>query len=270
MSYEDEPQELLEILSTFGKDVLFVCSSESWQELSSYIRITDSVRIKQLAPIQQKSQQFNIDDEFLRFTREEQATAYLTTRYGHLLEGTIEEFSKDVIHLRAREESVIVFRNGLLEFTTDITYEGIVKSWRPDDLSGSIECEMILLGRVQEIEVKSEFLDQNVLSRKLLSDMKVNFNLKIIWKNGHLHYEAHNVKPITTNQLYQGKIKSFKRREGSGFIDLKNYPEEIYMNKSQVSSKDRYLLRVDQVVEFNIVETTEGKSSVAINIQVVN
>ena len=281
MSYEDEPQESPDIRSIFEKDALFVCSSESWQELSSYIRITDSVRIKQLEPIQQQSQQLNIDDEFLRVTRKEQATAYLTTRYGHLLAGTIENFSKDVIHLQAREESVIVFRNGLLEFTTDITYEGIVKSWRPSDFFGSIECEKILLGRVQEIdvnsllggvqeiEVKYEFLDQNVLSRRLLSDIKVDFNLKIIWINGLLHYEAHNVKPVSTWRLHQGKIKSYNPREGFGFIKTDNYFEDIYMHKSQVSLENRHLLWVDQVVEFNIAETIEGKSSVAINVRVV-
>lgn len=282
MTYEDEPQELPEIRSIFETDALFVCSPESWQELSSYIRIIDSVRIKQLEPIQQNSQQLNIDDDFLRVTRTEQATAYFTTRYGHLLEGTIEDFYKDVIHLQVREEPVIVFRNGLLEFTTDITYEGIVNSWRPSDVFGSIECEKILLGRVKEnevksllrvvreIEVKSEFLDQSVLSRKLLSDMKVDFNLKITWINGLLHYEAHNVKPISTGQYHKGMIKSYNPREGFGSIKTKNYIGEIYMHKSQVSPENRHLLWIDQIVEFNIVETIEGTNSVAINIKVVN
>ena len=269
MTYEDEPQELPKIPSTVEKDVLFACSAESWQELSSYIRITDSARIKQLEPIQQKSQQLNIDDEFLRVTREEQATAYLTTRYGHLLEGTIEEFSKDVIHLQVREESVIVFRDGLLEFTTDITYEGVVKSWRPDDLFGSIECKTILPKRSQEITVKSEFLDQDILSRKLLSDVKVNFNIKIIWKNEHLHYEADNVKPVTIGRLHRGKIESFGPREGYGFIKPDNYSAKIYLNRTQVSPEERHLLWIDQIVEFYIAETIEGRNPVAISVRVV-
>ena len=282
MSYKDEPEKLPEIHSIFEKDALFVCSSESWQELSSDIKITDSVRIKQFEPIKLQSEQLNIDDEFLKLAREEQATVYLTTRYGHLLEGTIEEFSKDVIHLQAREESVIVFRNGLLEFTTDITYKGIVKSWKPDDLFGAIECEEILLGRgqeieiesllgeVQEIEVKSEFLDQSVLSRKLLSDMKVDFNLKINWINGLLHYEAHNVKPVSTWQLQQGIIKSYNPREGFGSIKTSNSTEEIYMHTSLVSLGNRHLLWLNQQVEFNIAETIEGRGSFAINVKAVN
>ena len=268
-SYEEEPQESTEIPTTFGTDILFVCSSESWQELYAYVKSINNVRIKQLSPIQSQSKQLNIDDNFLKFAREEQATAYLTTRYGHLLEGTIEEFSKDVIHLQVREESVIVFRNGLLEFTTDISYEGIVKNWRPDDLFGSIECETTLPKGLQEIEVKSEFLDQYILSRKLLSHIKVNFNLKIIRKNGLLHYEAHNVKPITTGRLHRGKIKSFRPEKGSGFLELDDYKEAIYINKSQVLPEDRNLLKEGQQVEFNIAETIEGQSSVAINVKVV-
>ncbi len=283
MSYEDEPQELPEINSIYNKDALFVCSPESWQELSSYIRITDSVRIKQLEPIPQQFEQLNIDDdEFLRVTHKEQATTYLTTRYGHLLEGTIEDFSKDVIHLQVREEPVIVFRNGLLEFTTDLTYKGIVKSWLPPDLFGSIECEKILLGRdqeikvkpllgeVQEIEVKSEFLDQSVLSRKLLSDMKVDFNLKINWINGLQHYEAHNVKPVSTWQLHQGIIKSYNPKEKFGSIETNNPTGEIYMHTSLVSPENRHLLWLNQQVEFNIAETIEGRGSFAINVRVVN
>ena len=269
MFYEEEPQEGQEIPTTSKKDILFVCSSESWKELYPHIKIIDNVRTKQLAPIQQQSEQLNINDTFLKFAREEQVTVYLTTRYGHLLEGTIEEFSQDVIQLQISEELIIVFRSGLLEFTTDILYEGIVKSWRPDDLFGFIECEKNLPRKLQDIEVKSDFLDPSILSRKLLSDLQVNFNLKIIWKNGNLHYEAHNVKPITTGRIHRGKIKSFRPEKGSGFLELDDYQERIYINKSQVLPQERSLLKEGQQVEFNIAKTVNRQSSVAINVKMI-
>ena len=266
MSYE-EPRELLEI-NTLDKNTLFVCSLKSWQELEPSIEIVDDVRRKQLKPPQQ-SEQLNIKDEFLKSAREKKADVSLVTRSGHLLEGTIEDIYKDAICMEIREHRVIVFKTGLLEFATDILYEGFVKDWRQDDLFGSIKCESTS-DILQEIKVKSEFIDQSILSQKLLPNVKVTFNLNIVQENGKSHFQARDVEPITTSDLHQGRIKWFEPTKGSGFITPNNYrEEEIYINKSQVLPKDLHLLLENQLVEFNIAETTEGHSSVAINVKVV-
>ena len=254
---------------TLDDNNLFICSLDAWRDLASFIEIVDDVRRKQLKPLQRRSVQLKIENEFLKSAREEQAIVSLVTRSGHLLEGMIEDIYEDAICMEIREHRVIVLKTGLLEFTTDILYEGVVKDWRPDSLFGSIECESLSRLLPQEIEVRSEFLDESILSRKLLPDMKVNFNLNIVEKNGNLHFQALDVEPIITGKLLQGEIKFFQQREGSGFITANDYQEEIYINKSQVAPEDRSWLKEGQQVEFNIVETIEGRSSVAINVKVV-
>ena len=251
----------------FDDDSLFVCSSDAWHNyLSPFIEIVDDVRRKQLKPPQQQAEQLHIEDKLLKSAREAQAIVSLGTRDGHLLQGRIEDIYEDVICMEIREHRVIVFRTGLLEFATDILYEGIVENWRPDDLFGSIKCQSFP-DRI--IEVKSDFIDQSIVSRKLLPNMKVVFNLNIVQGNGRSHFQALEVEPITTNRLHEGTIKSFKQEKGSGIITLDDRTEEIYVNKCQVPPEDRSWLQEDQRVEFNIAETVEGKNSAAINVNVI-
>ena len=266
MSYE-ESRESSEI-NTLDKSTLFVCSSKSWQELDSSIKIVDHVRRKQLR-LQQQSEQLNIKNEFFKFAREKKAAVSLVTRSGHLLEGMIKDIYKDVICMEIKEHLVIVFKTGLLEFEFTAKCYGVVKDWGPNDLYGSIEYESLSRVLPQEIEVKSEFLDESILSGKLLPNVKVNFDLNIVQKNGHLQFQAHNVKPITTGRFHRGKIKSFRPEKGSGFLEPDDHKEDIYINKSQVPSEDRNLLKVGQQVEFNIAETIKGQN-VAINVTILN
>ena len=266
VSYGDSKE--LPAINTLDRNILFMCSSKAWPELDPYIEIVDDVQKKHLKPLQQRSKQLNITNEFLSSVRKEQAIASLVTRYGHLLEGTIGKIYEDVVCIEVRENPVIVSRTGLLEFATDILYEGVVENWGPDNLFGSIKCQFIPYMPVQNIEVKSEFLDQSIVSRKLPPDVKVTFNLNIIQKNGNLHFQARDVEPIIIGKLHQGKIKFFQQREGSGFITPNDYQEEIYINRSQVPPEDRSWLKEGQQVEFNIAETIEDRRSVAINVAV--
>ena len=122
-----------------------------------------------------------------------------------------------------------------------------------------------MLGR--DIEVKSQFIDRRIDSGKLQPDLKVKFNLKIIEKEGGAHFQANNVVPLTTWQLHQGKVKWFNPERGSGFLVTSDSLTEIYVHKSQLRLKDINSLKNGQPVEFNIAETVEGQSSVAINVR---
>ena len=252
----------------FDDDSLFVCSSDAWQVLVSFIETVDDIRRKQFKPQRRSEKVINIENEFLKSAHEEQATVTLVTRYGHLLEGRIEDIYEDAICMEIREHQVIVFRTGLLQFATDILYEGVVEDWGPDDLFGSIKFQSIPYMPVQNIEVKSEFLDQSIVSRKLLPNVKVTFNLNIVQENGDSHFQALDVEPITTGKLHGGTInKIFRQERGSGIIRSNDSTEEIYLNKSQVPPEDRPLLTEGRQVEFNIAETVEGNSA-AVNVRV--
>ena len=248
----------------FDDDSLFVCSLDAWRNLQPFIKTVNDARRKQL---QQRVEQLHIEDKLLKSAREEQAIVSLVTRDGHLLEGTIEDTYDDVICMEIREHRVIVFRTGLLEFATDTLYEGVVEDWEPDDFFGFIKCQSV----PDRIEVKSEdFLDhQSIVSRKLLPNVKVIFNLNIVQENERLRFQALEVEPIRIGDLHRGTIKSFKQEEGSGIIMLNDCKEEIYVNKSQVPPEDLFWLKKGQKVEFNIVETVEGENSAAINVKVV-
>ena len=112
---------------TFDDNSLFVCSLDAWRDLHSFIKTVDDVRRKQLKPLQQRSEQLHIESDLLKSAREEQAIVSLVTRDGHLLEGTIEDTYDDVICMEIREHTVIVSRTGLIQFETDILYEGVVE-----------------------------------------------------------------------------------------------------------------------------------------------
>ena len=266
VSYQE--QKLREKV-TFDDKSLFICSLDAWRYLNPIIETVGDVRGKQLKSTQQQSEKLNIKDEFLKLVHKEQAIVSLVTRYGYLLEGTIENTYDDVICMEIRKHRVIVFRTGLLEFATDILYEGVVEDWGPDNSFGTIKCQSIPYMPVQNIEVKSEFLDQSIVSRKLLPNVKVTFNLNIIQKNGDSHFQALEVEPVTTGELHEGTIKFFRHEKGSGMIILNDSTETIYVNRSQVPPEDRSWLQEGQQVEFNIAETVEGENSAAINVRVI-
>ena len=153
-----------------------------------------------------------------------------------------------------------------VKFNPEGLYEGVVKSWKTDNLFGYIE--LLKLG--QDVEVKSEDLDPRVLSQKLHPWLKVKFNLKIVEKDGNLHFQAYNVMPVTTKQLHRGKVKMFEPGSTYGFLISSDYPDGIYVNKNQVRSEDINLFKKGQLVEFNIAETVKSKGPAAVNVRLVN
>ena len=249
--------------------ILFVCSATAWPEVNPSIETLDEVERARLQHPRDFKERLSITDEILVSAQNDQVPVALVTRRGHLLEGTIEDFDKEALYMQIREHPMVVFRNCLLEFTTEELYEGIVKRWRPDDLYGYIESNTTSPGLSQEIEVRSESLDQNIRSGKLLPNLKVNFNLNIAQKSGRSHFRAHNVELVTTGELYHGKVKSFRQDNGYGFVTSIAYRKDIYFQKSQVLSEDINSLQEGQPVEFNIAETVEGQSPVAINVSLI-
>jgi len=249
--------------------ILFVCSATAWPEVHPAIEILDEVERYRLQHPQNFKERLSITDEILVSAQNDQVPVSLVTRSGHFLEGTLEDFDKEALYMQIREHPIVVFRNCLLEFTTEDLYEGIVKRWGPDDLYGYIESSTTSPGLPQEIEVSSEALYPNIRSGKLLPNLKVNFNLNVVQKNGRSHFRAHNVELVSTGELHRGKVKWFKKDTGSGFLISSLYPEDIYFQKSQVLSEDINLLQEGQKVEFNIAETVKGRNSVAINVNLI-
>ena len=155
-----------------------------------------------------------------------------------------------------------------LKPNTEELYEGSVKSWRPNDLFGYIESGK-LPGFRNGIEVKSENLDQSILSGQLQLGLVVKFNLKRVQKNRQVYFQAENVTVLTSKKLYQGKVKTFNQKKGSGFLISSDYPEDIYVHKTQVRTIDINSLVAGQHVEFIIAETVKNLRSAAINVKLV-
>ena len=153
-----------------------------------------------------------------------------------------------------------------VKFNPEKIYEGVVKSWKKDDLFGYVE----LPKQGQSIEVKSEDLDPSILSRRLYPFLKVKFNLEMVEKDGHSHFQACNVALVTTGKLYQGKVEMFEPESMFGFLISSDYPDDIYLHETQIQPEYLNLLEKGHLVEFNIAETVEGKAPAAINVRLVN
>ena len=98
-------------------NILFACSATAWPEVEPYIEILDYVRREKLNPPQYQ-ERLSLADKLLKTVQNEQATVLPVTRYGHVLEGTIEGFDEDAIYMQIREDTVIVYRRGIYEFAT--------------------------------------------------------------------------------------------------------------------------------------------------------
>ncbi|MDE0325615.1 MAG: DUF262 domain-containing protein [Candidatus Poribacteria bacterium] len=246
-------------------DILFISFQEAWTDLRNHCVSWTAVRAQDLQPVLEPTEQFQIDETLLQSALVDKSLVTVFTRLGRELPGKIEMFNDDAIYLEIEGHEVTVFRSGLLECWVEGVYNGIVEKWGPNDLYGYIECEKQFPGL--RIEVKSEFLNPDILSRKLQPGLKVKFN-KIVQKDGNPYFQAHNVELITVGQLHQGKVEWFKPDMGSGFLTSESYPFNVYVHKSQVEAKDINSLRAGQLVEFKIAETVEGQNSVAVDVQV--
>jgi CspA family cold shock protein len=243
-------------------DILFVCSGAAWDNLRYHVPVRTSTQFPKL------TRQLQVNSAILKLAQDHEFSIAAVTHLGRKLTGRIDDFDDDAIYLQIEGHEVIVFRSALLEVAIE-KLSGFVKKWRTDDLFGYIEPSAISPGLPQEIMVKSASLDPTIVSGKLLPEMKVEFDLEIVQKEEHSYFQASNVRVFTIGQLYQGEVKWFNPVKGSGFLISTDYPDEIYIHKSQmVRSKDINSLREGYPVEFEVAETVEGQNSVAINIKI--
>ena len=164
----DNNEHLLE-----RSNILFVCKAAAWPEVDSYVEILNFVRQKQLQPPRNESELLRVDNRNLQLALKEQVTVVPVTRYGHVLEGTIEDFDEEAIYMQIRECLVIVYRDGLYEFATNWWYEGVVIEFNGVKGYGFIRSE-----NLPRIFVHiSEVLDANVDSLEL--DQRVEFDINL-------------------------------------------------------------------------------------------
>lgn len=78
-----------------------------------------------------------------------------------------------------------------------------------------------------------------------------------------------NWVPVLKNELkslHKGTVKRWFIRRGYGFIDVNGEDRDIFVHFSDV--KGRPSLRIDERVEFDIIETYQG--SRAVNVQPIS
>lgn len=152
-----------------------------------------------------------------------------------------------------------------IKFGTNELHYGEIKSWRPDNFFGYLTVP----GLEKDIEVKSTVLDPSIFSRKLHPALKVKFNLKKVEENEYLYFQVDSVDIVKIGESHQGKVEKFGQDKGYGFLTYSNYPNGIYVHKTQVRSEDIKLLQEGQDVEFLLAETVGDKVPAAINVRLV-
>ena len=170
--------------------ILFACSSASWPVVEPYIETLHSVRREKLeGPPHTRKERLSIQDRFLKSAQNRQITVFPVTRYGHQLEGTIEDFDKDAIYMQIRECLVIVYRHGLYEFAMGQWYQGVVTKFDEDKGFGYIRSNSFERSIFVHIE---EVHDRSIST--LQPNQRVEFELNHTAKGGGL--SAINVELI--------------------------------------------------------------------------
>ena len=152
-------------------NILFACSAAAWPEVEPYIEILDYVRRKKLQPTRNQSEYLDIKNHLLESVQQAQIQVIPVTRYGHVLEGTVEDFDEDAIYMQIREHTVIVYRDGIYEFAIQELHQGVVTYFNEDRGFGfikSFEHESIYV-HITDVP------DRNI--SKLQPDEKVTFDL---------------------------------------------------------------------------------------------
>ena len=121
------------------QNILFACSALAWPEVEPYVKILDYVRREHLQPVQNQSEELNIEDWLLESAQNAQVLVVPVTRWGHILEGTIEDFDEEAIYMQIREHTVVVYRQGLYEFAVQELHQGIVTEFYEDRGYGFIQ-----------------------------------------------------------------------------------------------------------------------------------
>lgn len=153
------------------RNILFACSTEGWTEVGAYVDILGFVRKDHLQSPRNRDELFYVSDRLLESAQEEQVTVVLVTRYGHVFQGTIEDFDTDAIYMQIREHTVIVYRNGLHEFAIEEWHQGEII-----EVDESTRFGFIQSGNLSRIFVHiNEVLDKTIMS--LQKSQRVEFDI---------------------------------------------------------------------------------------------
>lgn len=153
------------------RNIFFACSTEAWSEVGPYVEILGYLRKEHLHPPRNRDELFYVKDNFLTLAQREQTTVIPVTRYGHRLEGTIEDFDKEAIYMQIREHKVIVYRRSLHEFAIEDWHQGIVIEFDESRRFGHIQS-----GNLPRIFVHiNEVMDRTVMSLQV--GQKVEFDV---------------------------------------------------------------------------------------------
>ena len=99
--------------------ILFAFPKEKMPVLKPYVKVRKSVKVQNLEPIEKPEDRFHVADELLTEVQENAATVNVVTRAGYVLAGYIQHFDKYVLYMSIGEETVIVYRHGLYDFTVE-------------------------------------------------------------------------------------------------------------------------------------------------------
>ena len=100
-------------------DVLFAFPKEKMQALKPHIKIRAPLKAKKLQPIKTIAERFHVEDVLLTEATDNASIVTLVTRAGYVLKGQIQSFDKYVLYMSIGEETVVVYRHGLYEFTIE-------------------------------------------------------------------------------------------------------------------------------------------------------
>ena len=250
-------------------NIFFVCLANDWPELKYKIILKTAIQAKKLQPILEPTKQLQLDNAFLQSASEGGVSVTALTRSGYEIQGTISNIDEEAIYLQVENSTLIVFRASLLEFGYDKCFSGYIKSFDPKTSCGIIELITDLLGMPTEIEFENEVINTDIHSMNLDLNPKVNFNLRIVQKNERSYFKGHNIKSITKETFYQGRIK---RWLGSyGFIESSGFQKIIKFDRNALQDiSDRNLIEPHRKVKFETVKSTVGNDYIAINVQLID
>ena len=90
------------------------------EPLAIYTQVED----QKSKPTQEGDEPFQIETANLKSAMKEKSSVRILTHRGYVLEGKIEHFDKNEIHLQINDQTVIVYRHGIYEFSTNILEVG--------------------------------------------------------------------------------------------------------------------------------------------------
>ena len=77
----------------------------------------------------------------------------------------------------------------------------------------------------------------------------------------------HGLYKFTTKERFKRRVLKFdEKTRNFGYIEFRTDPKRVYVHKSQVPNGNLGLIRRDQKVEFNIIQTNKGLEAISVNL----